>query len=125
MMTGYTDTPWDVVIRSDGASVPKASDDYIQWIAAGNVPNPYIPPPPVTVLSQDLMAQFTADDATKIQTAISGNIQLWLLWSAMQAQSAPMHVTNDRFLAGWDALTQVLGGARMSEIAAALDVTIA
>jgi hypothetical protein len=51
-------------------------------------------PEPQSVLSQDLIAQFTADDAAKIQAAISGNMQFWLLWSAMQAQKDPMLVTN-------------------------------
>jgi hypothetical protein len=82
------------------------------------------PPVPQTVLSQDLMAQFTAADAAAIQVAISSNAQFWLLWSAMQAQKDPMVVTNARFVAGWNALIQVLGQPRMTAIAAALGVTI-
>jgi hypothetical protein len=82
------------------------------------------PPVPQTVLSQDLMAQFTADDAAKIRTAVEGNAQFWLLWSAMQAQKDPMQVTNDRFLTGWSALVQVLGQPRMDAIAVALGVTV-
>lgn len=81
-------------------------------------------PIPQSVLSQDLMAQFTADDATKIQAAVSGNVQFWLLWSAMQAQKDPMEVGNARFQAGWNALVQVLGQSRMDAIATALGVTI-
>lgn len=80
---------------------------------------------PRTVLAQDLMAQFTADDAAKIQTAISGNVSFWLLWSAMQVQKDPMVIANARFQAGWAALVQVLGQPRMAAIAAALGVTIA
>lgn len=86
--------------------------------------------PPVTIipltsiLSQDLMVQFTADDAAKIQTAVAGNAQFWLLWSAMQAQKDPMEITNDRFLMGWAALMQVLGASRMAAIATALNVTV-
>jgi len=91
------------------------------WIAAGGVPAPYVAQ---TVLSQDLMAQFTAADAAAIQSAVAGNVQFWLLWSAMQAQKDPMGVTNARFLAGWNALVQVLGAARMAAIAAALNVTV-
>jgi len=45
-----------------------------------------IVPPPQSVLSQDLIAQFTDDDAAKIQVAVAGNVQLWLIWSAMLAQ---------------------------------------
>lgn len=85
---------------------------------------PSIVPPPAQITSQDLMAQFTAADAAEIQAAVSGNAQFWLLWSAMQAQKDPMIVTNPRFLAGWVALTQVLGAPRMAAIAAALNVTI-
>lgn len=89
----------------------------------------YEPPPapapitlPAQILSQDLMAQFTTEDAAKIKDAVSNNTQLWLLWSAMQAQSNPMVVTNARFLAGWQALTSVLGSARMAEIATTLGI---
>jgi hypothetical protein len=92
------------------------------WVAAGGIPAPYTPQ---TVLSQDLMAQFTAADATAIQAAISGNVQFWLLWQALTTQKDPMIVTNARFLAGWNALVQVLGQARMDAIAAALGVTVA
>jgi hypothetical protein len=70
------------------------------------------------------MAQFTAADAAAIQAAIAGNVQFWLLWSAMQAQKDPMVVTNARFLAGWSALITVLGAPRMTAIATALGVTI-
>ena len=76
------------------------------------------------MLSQDIMAQFTADDATKIQAAISGNVQFWLLWSAFQAQSDPMVVTNARFQAGWSALITVLGAPRMTAIATALGTAV-
>jgi hypothetical protein len=82
------------------------------------------PSAPQTVLSQDLMAQFTAADAAAIQAAVAGNVQFWLLWSAMQAQKDPMIVTNARFLAGWSALITVLGAPRMTAIATALGVTI-
>lgn len=83
------------------------------------------PPSPSQVLSQDIMAQFTAADATLIQTAVNSNVQFWLLWSAFQTQSDPMIVTNARFLAGWSALTQVLGAPRMAAIATALGITVA
>jgi hypothetical protein len=85
---------------------------------------PLPPPPPASILSQDLMAQFNADDAGLIRTAVDGNSQFWLLWSALQAQKDPMEVTNTRFLTGWNALIQVLGQERMTQIATALKVTI-
>lgn len=129
MAPQYTETHTpDIIIRnSDGASIPNnlGNSDYrefLEWQATGGVPDPYVPapPPPSLVLSQDLVAQFTSDDAVKIKAAVDGNTQFWLLWSAMQAQSAPMLVTNARFVAGWSALVTVLGRPRMNQIAAAL-----
>lgn len=75
-----------------------------------------------TVLPQDLMAQFTVDDASKIQAAIAANVSFWLLWSAMQAQKDAMRSDNPRFVQGWGALEQVLGLDRMNAIAKALGI---
>lgn len=77
-----------------------------------------------SILSQDLMAQFTTDDLIKIKAAVEANIQFWGLWSAMQAQKDPMVLTNERFLMGWDALVQVLGQTRMDDVATALSVKV-
>lgn len=131
-MADYQLTATDVVTRtSDSAGIPNdlANRDraiYEAWLAAGGVPDPYEPPAalPQSILPQDLMAQFTADDAAKIQVAIAANPTFWLLWSAMQAQRDPMFVTNDRFLQGWSSLITVLGQARMDAIANALGVTV-
>lgn len=81
---------------------------------------------PQQVLSQDLVAQFTTDDAGKIQAAINapGNTQLWLLWQSLTAQRDPIPVNGARFKAGWSALINVLGQARMDAIAVALRVTV-
>jgi hypothetical protein len=122
-------TAWPV---PDGCSL-QGEIDTIYSVGGTLIDGVYTPPPappltlpaqPQTILSQDLMAQFTTDDAIKIQAAVNGNIQFWLLWSAMQAQSDPMVVTNARFLQGWSALKQVLGDGRMAAIAKALSVTI-
>ncbi|SHH20963.1 hypothetical protein [Bradyrhizobium erythrophlei] len=107
------------VLANRADCAPEALDDATPEVVAF-----LNPPKPQEVLSQDLMAQFTAADAAAIQSAIAGNVQFWLLWSAMVAQKDPMFVTNARFLAGWAALIQVLGQPRMDAIAAALGVTV-
>ena len=98
----------------------------VGWLwSGGALSEPSLAPVVKTsVLPQDLMAQFTTDDATKIQAAIAGNVSFWLLWQAMTAQRDPMVITNDRFKAGWAALVDVLGAARMAVIAKTLDVTV-
>ncbi|MBR0756601.1 hypothetical protein JQ604_30865 [Bradyrhizobium jicamae] len=75
-----------------------------------------------TVSSQDLMAQFTPDDATRIQAAIASNASLWLLWQSLTAQRDPMLVAGARFQQGWQALVAVLGADRAAKIAAALTI---
>lgn len=95
------------------------------WIAAGGAPAPYVAAGAQSVLSQDLMAQFSADDAAKIQAAVGANPQFWLLWSSLQAQKDPMEVGNARFVAGWHALVSVLGQPRMDAIGATLGITVA
>lgn len=76
------------------------------------------------VLPQDLMAQFTTDDATKIQTAIATDISKWQLWYSLLAQRDPMLVSNARFKAGWSALVTALGQERMNAIAASLGLMV-
>jgi hypothetical protein len=97
------------------------------------------PTVPESVLSQDLMAQFTATDVATILVALDNEAAqaktdlaaarvpaapLNQLWAALQAQKDPMIVTNARFLAGWSALVTVLGQTRMSAISSALGVII-
>lgn len=77
-----------------------------------------------SVLSQNIMAQFTVADYGLIKSAVAGSDAFGLLWVSLQAQSDPMIVTNERFLQGWAALVQVLGQSRMTAIATALNVTV-
>ncbi len=132
MAAAYQLTRNDIVIRvADGAQIPNDPMNadrqaYASWISSGGVADRYIPPEPQprTVSAQELMAQFTSDDAAKIQAAIGGDVSMWLLWYSMTAQKDPMVVTNDRFQQGWSALVQVLGQERMGSIASALDITV-
>lgn len=118
-------------LRDDGILValdPKSTDAdavaFQAWLSGGNVLGAPVRLPAVSVVSQDLMAQFTTDDLTKIKAAVDTNIQFWGLWSAMTTQKDPMVIANARFQAGWAALVQVLGADRMAAIATALNITV-
>ena len=81
------------------------------------------PPKVPSFLSRDLFTQFTVADYTAVKTAIASNDSLGLLWDSLKAQGdAPIMTNAARFLAGWSALTQVLGQPRMDAIAAALGI---
>jgi hypothetical protein len=130
-MADYQLTSMSHVIRnSDGADIPDEPENrdfkaYQAWLAAGGVPDPYVPTAVAqSVLSQDLMAQFTVAYFTAIKTAVATNDAFGLLWASMQAQRDPMVVSNSRFQTGWAALVTVLGAPRMVAIAAALGVTV-
>lgn len=110
---------WVVTFKADAAQADK--DAAAAFLATIDVTAPV---PVICILSQDLMAQFTADDAAKIQAAVTANPQFWLLWSSLQAQSDPMEVGNVRFLAGWSALVAVLGADRMTAIGSALGIAV-
>lgn len=76
------------------------------------------------VTSQEIMAQFSSEDAAAIKKAIDAHPEMFLLWSAFQAQYEPMRVTNERFVQGWTALKQVVGEDRMASIADILNLDI-
>jgi hypothetical protein len=42
----YQEDPSYVQRRSDGAFVREGNYEYDAWLAAGGVPDPYVPPPP-------------------------------------------------------------------------------
>lgn len=107
-----------VAVQSDQA------DTTWTWNGTALVPPPppVIAPPPPSVMSQDLMAQFTTTDIATIESAISSNTSYALLWYSMLAQRDPMVLTNARFVAGWNALVTILTQARMNQIATALSL---
>lgn len=125
-MTGYTVINEKTVSRnSDGAIIinePTNADwpEYIAWLAKGNVADQR-----KSILSQELMAQFTVEDYGRIKNAVAGSDTFGLLWASLQSQKDPMDVSSDRFMAGWSALIDVLGELRMQGIGAALGVALA
>ena len=131
-MSNYQLTATTTIIRTlDGADIPndptnRDRAEYNAWLAAGGVPDPYAAPPapPASILSQDLMAQFTVADYGTIKAAVAASDPFGLLWVSLQTQKDPMIVTNARFLSGWSALVSVLGQPRMTAISTALGVTI-
>jgi len=59
----YTLTPYPCIVRdADGANIPfdEANTDYqayLAWVAEGNTPNPYVPPPePAPLTPQEKLA---------------------------------------------------------------------
>ena len=81
--------------------------------------------PAESVLPQDLIAQFTTDEAGIIREAIRDRgPEVWILWQVLMAQCEPMVGTNARFLLGWNGLRQLLGAVRMNEIAATLGAEV-
>jgi hypothetical protein len=72
-MADYQLTATDVVIRTaDGASIPNDPTnrdriEYQDWLAAGGVPDPYVPPPKITVENTaDFIARFTNAEYAKL-----------------------------------------------------------
>ena len=129
-MTDYQLTGSSTIVRAvDGASIPNDPSnrdraEYDAWVAAGNVPDPYVAPMvEPSFIARDLMAQFTPDDYAAIQTAIASNAALGLLWASLLAQGdTPIMASSDRFRQGWSGLTKAIGGRRAKDIAAAVGI---
>ena len=134
-MAGYKLTRDGIIIRISDSKVitpapifdvetPAGDPDWLEyeaWINEGNQP---AIEPNVTVLPQDLLAQFTVSDIAAIQTAIAADAAKALLWYSLLAQRDPMAVANERFTGGWAILVSILGAPRMAAIAAAMGVEI-
>jgi hypothetical protein len=81
-MADYQLTATDVVIRTaDGATIPSdpANRDWIEyqdWLAAGGVPDPYVPPPKITVENtSDFIARFTNQEYAKLGNVLVTDAQ--------------------------------------------------
>lgn len=90
-MRTYKETGADTVKRDDGVFVPKTSDEYLDWLAAGNTPlpaDPIVPAIPnrvtmrqarLALLQLNLLGQVNAavaaaDEATKITWEFSSEV---------------------------------------------------
>lgn len=81
-MTTYSLTNGTSILRSDGASIPPdpTNVDYqafLVWQAAGNVPTPYVAPPP-TQDQLDVAAAKAYAKLTALKTMTPAQIQAWV-----------------------------------------------
>ena len=75
----YELTAYNNIKRSDGAFIPNdpANRDYAEyqsWVAAGNTPTPYTPPPPAPALTSDQKLAalgLTLDDLAQLVTEVN------------------------------------------------------
>jgi len=80
-MTTYTLTSGSTILRSDGANIPNdpANRDYaeyLEWVAAGNTPTPYVPPlpQPLTATPFQFRAGLTAAGLrAQVESAVSAS----------------------------------------------------
>jgi len=122
------------------AYVPVDDPTYTEWLTAGGIPTAIDTEmnlgdslqaagianhlPKSSFIAADLVAQLTAADYTAIQSTISANGSLGVLWSALLAQgTVPIAVTSNRFEAGWAGIVQALGNTRAGQIAATLGIS--
>jgi len=75
-----------VVLRDDGASIPPAIEnrdyrEFLEWVAAGNTPDPYVPPPtlPVTIFDgATFLSRVTDDEYAAITASSNVQVRRWL-----------------------------------------------
>jgi hypothetical protein len=116
MMAEYKLMKNDVIIRTkDGAFIPNDDTnrdraEYNDWLAAGNTPDPYVPPaPPVPTITpvQGRIALFNAgllDKATAAVNAVGGPTAIWweyaTIWerdnSLLSSMGAAIGLTSDQ-----------------------------
>jgi hypothetical protein len=128
MAAAYRLTATDTVIRAeDGACIPndpynRDRAEYQTWLDRGGAPDPYVPPAaPSSFLARDLVDQLTADDLLAIESAVSGNVALRLLWTRLSARGEkPVETSSAAFAQGWAGLSAALGPTRAAAIATAL-----
>jgi hypothetical protein len=100
-MADYRLTYTISVVRADGACIPDDPDNsdrlaYEAWVAAGNVPDPYVPsPPPVMQVTpvQGRIALFNAGLLDQVQAAVNaagGATAIWWEYALIWERSNPL-----------------------------------
>lgn len=114
----YTLTNENFVIRDeDGACIPfdmKNSDyrDYLQWVADGNTPNPYVPPPPPVpqqISDRQFFQQAAVDGIITQQEALAA-VATGTIPAVLQTIVDGIQDADDKFAA-----TMLLSGATIFE----------
>jgi hypothetical protein len=110
-MAEYRLTDSDVVIRTaDGASIPndpanRDRAEYDAWYAAGGVPDPYVPPPPVPPVV-DANTRIDAGVAAALVTAVAAAQAIHAIPQTFNAQNFSRLLTQMKILS--DAFVSML-----------------
>lgn len=104
-MTNYTFTSGTNILRSDGASIPPDPMNmdyvvYLAWVAAGNSPTPYAPPPspPLTATPFQFRAGLTAAGIrTQVENMVTNSTNQTLKdayqYSSLFVENDPLMMT--------------------------------
>lgn len=99
-----------VIRTADGACIPADPDNYdyaayLEWLEAGNTPDPYVAPPapPKQLTSLEYLDLFTSAEQLAVATAAMENAAVKLWYDRMLAASF-ITPADERTEAGLDAL---------------------
>jgi hypothetical protein len=121
----YTLTSSTSIIRdSDGACIPNDLgntdyQNYLKWVAAGNIANPYIapvvPPPPISFLA--FMNLFTPTEQATLVNSTDTQVKLFIL---MASGAGQIDLSNAEVIQGvnYIASLNIVTSARVAQILA-------